>query len=424
MKKFLLFLIIFSSFFAVLLAQKKTSTFDFTAKTQAGSLYLDDSGQSLFYNADFNTKINTDKSDFFINAAYKGACSKLENASGFFNGGIFSAAFAKNCCYFDTGLFLGNFPSSFNLNFNDIALTLNDLFFIGGFSSFAIDFSSDFALKLQFALGNQQSQVCDLFLLFGSLKNPILGNGNITLSLPYDLELYSSYSGTAFKVFSRENNKIGNGELKAFNISAGKKWTLSPDKEEVSQELRGNHNFITGLGFFYLEGSGNLTADSDMYSLSAYPFSYLHADASADLYFLSFDFDYIFKKNNFQLSFDSNLLLNIYSKIDYFYKATFKKNLFYDGSVKRKTDSLSFSNGDSLIWGKLQFLYHKDFSSKKNIELYLAKAFIIPIITQNTKNLFSLDSSSAANQTGYDFSSELLKTILLSGLSAGLTFNF
>lgn len=391
--------------------------FKYTIDLNGGSIYVDDSGQSFFYGSSFNLKAEKSQNQFFLTAAYTGLSSNLKIADFKLNNGYFYAGFSNNLLQLEAGLFTGKMPDTLNARIGKVYFNLTDFSYIGGFTDFHFNFTDSISIKLNIFAGSQKTDTSNLYIIFGKVKSPFFAGGHISLNLPYDFNVSSSYSSAKIQLLSGSDDFLGYGLLDYCDFELGKLFIIRPDTEAI-------HKINTNIGFLYSGGNGQVTTFLDNYNAIFYPFSYLYANGKADFYFLSFAADYSVTKNHFNLLIDSSLFVNIYSRMNYFYKATYKKNLFFDGSIKRGSDSFDFSNGDMLFMIRAKVLYSHSFSSSVKSDFFLQKDLALPLIKSKTKALFSGESEEEIKAQSSDFSTSLLRTTLLSGLSLGIQIYF
>jgi hypothetical protein len=110
--------------------------------------------------------------------------------------------------------------------------------------------------------------------------------------------------------------------------------------------------------------------------------------------------------------------------MEYFYKTTKKKNLLYDGSIKKDQDSFAFSNADFLLLVDAAFYYTLHQKDNFKARVFIGKDFVIPYISGKTKSLFGITPSFGGGDSGGKKSGLSAKTILLSGLSLGVKLEF
>lgn len=428
MKRLLVFILLSLIFLFSLFSESEQPLsegflFNYTIDLHGGSLYVDDSGQSFLYGSSFRFKAEKSQKQYFLNATYTGLFSSLKFADFKLNNGLFSAGFSNNLLQVEAGLFTGKMPDTLNARIDKVYFNLTDFSYIGGFTDFHCNFTDSISLKLSLFAGSQKTDTSNLYIVFGKVKSPFFAGGHISLNLPYDFNLSSTYSAVKIQLLSGSNDFLGDGLLDYFDLELGKLFiiephTVSQSDTEVVQKIK------TNIGFLYSGGNGQATSFLDTYNTLFYPFSYLYANGKADLYFLSFAADYSVTKNHFNLLINSSLFVNIYSRMNYFYKATYKKNLFYDGSIKRGSDSFDFSNGDLLLLMRAKVFYSYIFSSSIKVDFFLQKDLALPLISSKTQALFSGESEEEIKTQSSDFSSSLLRTALLSGLSLGIQIDF
>ncbi|MCR4953349.1 MAG: hypothetical protein K6A43_04665 [Treponema sp.] len=383
------------------------------AKTQIGTLYTDESGISLDYSANFGIQINSSKLNYFFNTNYTGVFSNIDTLNGNLNHCQISIGASYNKLECIGGIFFGKVPNELIIQLSDSIFSLIEISYYGGYSIFFIPFADNFSTEINFFAGNQKSKESDLFLLFGNITSPFFAGGLAKFYFPFDFILDAFYSRLNLAVSNKSNIEIGNGFANFIGTSLSK---------NLSFKKNSSHDININLGFLYAGGSGTLTESLEFQQFIFHPLSYLHIDGNADLFFITLKASYKMNSNKIQFLSDFFLLLNINSQLNCFYKATLKKNLIYDGSIQRYSDSRNFSNGDSFIGLNAKINYPTKVFNSLGIDFYAQKTFVIPLISQKTQNLFSQEQT---DDTGdVTFNTAILKTIFLSGISLGAEIAF
>ena len=385
-------------------------------ETQAGTLYIDSSDSSYSYCGNIAAEIDTEKLQFFVNAQYTGASSNLKLLNGKLNNNVFSTGLGFNNSKADIGFFFGGLSEIFKIKINAKDFCLKDVSYGGGFADFSIKLPQDFSVQVKLLAGTQKSNTDDLYVFYGNINTPFFWNGELNISLPLSFGINIFYSNASLYVFNDIDEQSGKGLLDFWWSKAEKSFSL---------ERKAAHNIKIDLGFLYTAGEAAFTESTGLPKTIFYPYSYIHADGNAALYFLTFGTDYSLQKNNFQFLLETAMLVNVYSQLQYYYKITSKKSIFFDGSIKRGEDTFVFSNGDSLVMMNMQALYNLTSSNNLAAAFSARKDLVIPVITEKTRALFFGDEDKKTeSSTDNSQAGEIIKTILLSGLSFGVKLSF
>ena len=238
--------------------------------------------------------------------------------------------------------------------------------------------------------------------------------------MPLDFFIKAGVYGADLSVKNKSAEVIGEGSAYCFSFNVGKRWEI---------QKRYSHLISADAGFFYAGSSGSVSASDELDKTLLFPYSYLHGSGAGGLSFVTFGGEYVLKGK--KLSFTTELygLINVWSKIEYLYKATNKQsfinNLINNGSIQKGNDTVIFSNADFLLLfnSQLQYNLKKD---RISAGIFIRKDFIIPYISEETQNCFVQNQGSTSSESfsnGIDVKS-LVKTILLSGISVGAKIEF
>lgn len=383
---------------------------EFNLQANGGLLYTDNSGAAFIYKA--GAKINLPSSDsFFINAGYTGFTSNLDYVEGSINNIFFGAGNKSiNQSFEFTGLF-GAAADDLTIRTGSAIILLNNL----NYNYFSFDFSKSFSDSFGFDtkafVGNAATDQSNLYLLIGSFEIPIYGGGLLGFSFPYKIDLQLFGMGGNLASYNEKSDLLAKGDFSLFDIKAGK---------TIEFEKIPNQIFYGAVGFTYVSGSCLIRTTADSQNTIFFPFSYLYADTNATLYFVNLLFDYKFSSGNFSFYALTDFRINCRYYINYYYKYNFNNNLFFDGSKGTERESLAYSNGDFIC----KISACADYKIPKiNTKIYLQKEFLFPVITQKTRELFDKQSENSETML-FQNKDELIKTILLSGLSIGLRIEF
>lgn len=337
---------------------------ELSLKTQGGSLYVDDTDYSYYFDAGCEAKIN-------------------------------STAFGA-------GLFWGAF-SQYDIDFG------------GGYGSLSFDLPADFGLTAFALTGSAASKQSDLYLLYGRFSLPHFYDFSLLADFPLDFYTALSFAATDLDIFDSNEKAIGEGNAWLFDAFAGKKWQFA------SKAGKAVYNLDTSLGFFCADGNAWVTASKDSQNNFLLPFSYLHFDGRLWLDFITLSEKLTVTAGHWSFFLDSALFLNVYSYYNWYFKGTYKKNLIYDGSIRREEDTDEFCRVDSLLYVDAGIAYSINPGNSLGAVLSLNKKLLIPLLSKATKSIFSETGSS---QSSSDSQNSLLKTLLLSGLTLEIKLNF
>ncbi len=347
----------------------------FSFESRIGTLYVDDAGLDGLYN---NSKIE----------------------------------FSNRFNYFDvkTGFYIGGIPGDISIRNIDQQVELNDVLYFGGFLDFGVILPAQFSLDIKMCAGVMNSDNGYLAIIPGAIAAPVYGGIQTCLNLPLDFYITTAAYGTDLSVKNDNNDSMGDGSVFCFSFNGGKKWNF---------QKKYSHFLSADAGYVYAGGSCNITAYDELDKTMLFPYSFMYASAASSLSFITLGGQYRLKADKITFYTDMFAMINVLSKIDYVYKATYKNNIIYDGSIVKGNDIISFSNADFLIFlnAQLSYSFRTDLI---NAEIFARKDFIIPYISKKTQNCFIDDSSSSDNSFSDSLDiKELLKTILLSGVSLG-----
>ena len=348
----------------------------FSLESRVGTLYVDDSGVDGIYN---NSQL-----------AFSGSIKNFDINTGFYIGGI---------------------PGDISVRNIEQRAELNDVLYFGGFFGFEIDFPSQFSLDIKTLAGIMNSTPGYLGIIPGSVSAPIYGGLQSALNMPLGFYFNSAVYGAGLSVKNDNNEKAGYGSAFFTCLNGGKVW-------KIQKKL--THSISVDAGFMSAVGSGSITASNELDKTILFPYSFMHGAGAGSLSFVTFGGEYILKGNSFSVITDLYGLINVWSEIEYSYKTTYKKNIIYDGSIVKGNDTVSFSNGDLIIFFNTQLQYDLR-TDKINAGFFIRKDFIIPYISEKTQKCFIQKQSSSTSESssgGADVKG-MLKTILLSGISIG-----
>ena len=237
--------------------------------------------------------------------------------------------------------------------------------YAAGTANFSYSFTDNFSASLNLFAAGGHSQVFDLFIFFGSIDLPFGGGASLKLSFPLNFYLDTGLYGGNYNILSDQDKPIGGGKINLFDVAAGKKW-IFPAKAGNSI-----HQIDANAGFLYSYANGNLTLTIAEQRQMLMPFSYAYGDTDACLEFITMQAKYSYSYNNLDLEFNSALYLNFYAYLRYYFKGTYKKNLFYDGSVTKNEDTITLSNGDSLLAMDAKASYSLHFTDSLTARVFL-----------------------------------------------------
>lgn len=357
MKK-LLFILLFCFFSWYSFCQNNC---EYSLQTQGGSLYVDDTDYSYYFDAACEAKINSTD--------------------------------------FGAGLFWG-------------AFTLYDIDFGGGFASLGFDLPAGFGITAFALTGSADSEQNDLYLLYGRFTLPHFYDFSLLVNFPLNFYAGLSYAASDLNIFDSNEKAIGEGQAWLFDVYAGKKWQFT--KNAV-------YDLDANLCFICADGNAWATSSKDSQDNFLLPFSYLHFDGRLWLDFITFSENLTVTADHWKFFFNSALFLNVYSYYNYYFKGTYKKNLIYDGSIRREEDTKEFSRADSLVYVDAGLSYSTSFANSLGAELLLNKKMLIPLLSKATSSLISSFNSSQASSNEKN---SLLKTLLLSGWTLQINLHF
>ncbi|MBO4639308.1 MAG: hypothetical protein J5710_06080 [Treponema sp.] len=416
MKKFFIFLNILI-FFSIPFFPNEN--FQFSLNTKGGTLFIDKTGKSFDYGSSFDMSIDTSKPDstnssaLFINAGYYGANFNLKSFNSKLQNVSLNTGFTSDRWKLSFGGAFGNLPGKTTVYFENFKATINDFSYNCGFTSFSYIFTDDIRTQLTLIAANQKSNQGDLYYFFGHFNIPSLYGCLLKITLPFDFYLDSGCFISNIAIFSQIENQIGDGIVNLYDCFLGKNWIFST-----------NHQLDSKIGFVYCDLKGLCTLTSQDQNEMLFPFSYFHADCNSNLEFLSLGADYTFQSGNLSFSINSLVLVNVYTYLHYYLKETYKKNMFYDGSIERHEDTISFSRCDSLLTLNARLDYYANFSSSFKTNFFISKKFLIPILSSSTNELFSDFVTSQPTESTSSQTSFYLKTVLLSGITFGVSLYF
>ena len=349
---------------------------DFSLESRIGTLYVDDSGVDGIYNN--------------LQLAFSGSIKNFDINAGFYIGGI---------------------PGDISVRNTELRAELKDVLYLGGFFDFEISLSSQFSLEIETLVGLMDSDPGYLGIIPGSVSAPVYGGIQSGLNMPLGFFFNSAVYGADFSVNNDDNESVGNGSAFFTCLNGGKVW-------KIQKKL--SHSISVDAGFMSAVGSGSITASNELDKTILFPYSFMHGAGAGSLSFVTFGGEYIVQGNKFSLITDLYGLINVWSEIEYSYKTTYKKNIIYDGSIVKGNDTVSFSNGDLIIFFNTQLQYDLR-TDKINAGFFIRKDFIIPYISEKTLNCFIQKQSSSTSESSSDGADVkgMLKTILLSGISIG-----
>ena len=348
----------------------------FSLESRVGTLYVDDSGVDGIYN---NSQL-----------AFSGSINNFDINTGFYIGGI---------------------PGDISVRNIEQRAELNDVLYFGGFFDFEISLPSQFSLDIKTLAGLMKSSPGYLGIIPGSVSAPVYGGIQSGLNMPLEFYVTAGVYGTDLSVYNESDEKAGYGSAFCTFFNVGKHW-------EVQKKL--SHFVSVDAGYMFASGSGSVDASDELDKTILFPYSYLRGAGAGSLSFVTFGAEYKLQGNRLYLITDLYGMINVCSEIEYSYKATHKKNLIYDGSIEKGSDSISFSNGDFIIFFNTQLQYNLQ-TDRINAGFFVRKDFIIPYISEKTQNCFIQKQSrpfSDSSSDGVDVNG-MLKTVLLSGISIG-----
>ena len=331
--------------------------------------------------------------------------------AGLYNNSIFTFSNNFNLFYLKTGFYLGGIPGDISIRNQKEPVELNDVLYFGGFIDLAFNLPSDFSIDINMLAGLMNSDPGYLVVIPGSVSAPVYGGVQACLNMPLNFYFTTAIYGTDLSVNNENDEALGDGSVYCYYVNGGKSWNL---------QKKYNHFISADAGFLYAGGSARITAYDELDKTILFPYSFMYGSAAGSLCFITFGANYSLKGKNLVFSTDLYGLINVWSEIQYYYKATYKNNLIYDGSVVKENKTFSFSNADFLLFFNAQLSYNLH-TADFNSEFFIRKDFIIPYISKNTQNcLTQNEKSSESTSSGSVDVKSLLKTILLSGLSVGV----
>ena len=302
----------------------------------------------------------------------------------------------------------GLFPGTICFSPVGFDAVLNNISFGTALADFSYRFTDSWSAKLALFGGGGKTALSDLCLLFGFIQSPFFGGAELSLSFPYELYLKTVYTGADVSFFSQKNDPIGKGRLDLAAARIGKNL----------------NQFYVDAGFLYCGANGNVTITSAQQEMMLQPFSYAHGDTDLCFEFVTLCAGYKTNHGSLSFSIDSAVLLNCYSYIRYFFKTTYKNNLFFDGSIRRGEDTQAFCHFDSLIALDAKLVYSKELASSGRVDFSVDKKLLVPLLTKKTMNMFTEETEKNLSSTSASKIGRVIKTALLSGLSFEVAFYF
>ena len=370
----------FSFLFFLSVTSAAASELDFCLDTQGGTFYVDDSG-----------------------------------ADGIYHKTKFSLFYEGEKLSWQGSVFFGGIPGEVTIPPQDYKVKLDDIYWLGAASAFHVKLAHELSADINLFAGFQDSSCGDLYILPGSVYTQGFGGISAALNLPLDFSVDVFSYGAGLCVNNEENLKIGNADLRVFGSDFTKSWSFG------EQHL---HQIKTGAGFFYTDLTGQGRASDELDKSVFFPYSYMFANGSAVLYFVSLKAAYTLTAGACDFTLFSSAFINVWSQVEYFYKTTKKKNLLYDGSIQKDQDSFTFSNADFLLLVDATFYYTLNQKDNFKARVFIGKDFVIPYISGKTKTQLGMASSSGGGALAGKKSTLSAKTILLSGLSLGVKLDF
>ena len=334
---------------------------------------------------------------------------------GIYNHSKFAFSLSQENFDFDAGYYIGGVPGDVSVRNTKLRTELKDILYFGGFCDIGISLPLQFSLDIKTLVGMMNSLPGYLVVIPGSIAVPVYGGVQWGLNMPLDFFIKAGVYGADLSVKNKSAEVIGDGSVYCFNFNGGKRWEI---------QKRYSHLISVDAGYMFVSGSGSVSASDELDKTFLFPYSYLHGSGAGGLSFVTFGGEYVLKGK--KLSFTTELygLINVWSKIEYSYKATNKQslinNLINNGSIQKGNDTVTFSNADFLLLFNSQLQYNLK-TDKISAGIFIRKDFIIPYISEETKNCFSqnqVGSPSGSSSDSIDVSG-FLKTILLSGISVG-----
>ena len=318
---------------------------------------------------------------------------------------------------FSAGGLLGELPGKIAFSNRGFGFKLNDISYCSGSAAFSYNFTDSFSAGLTLSTAAAQTDTSDLYLLFGSLSFPSCGGASLNLFFPYDLFLSTRYYGADYDFLNEQDNSIGGGKLHLLDINAGKDWLFHGQNDSTFHKLN------TSAGFLYAYINGDITVTTNEQNQVFLPFSYAFGNWDLCAEFITLNADYNFHRGGFDLFVDTALYMNVYSYVRYFFKGTYKKNIFYDGSIIRSEDTFNFSHADSILTLDAKLAYSPDMSNSMQLGFSLDKQLVIPIISKASQQEF-LYKAAKKKAFSKEQIKRYAKLALLSGWSVGINICF
>lgn len=378
MKSFLSFLIILAFFSISVFAEQEC---DFSIYNNTGTFLIDKSGDTRNINGGVKVNLKNEQREF------------------------------------SAKVILGEIPGKIAFTNKSFGVKLNDISYCSGSAAFSYNFTDSFSAGLTLSTAAAQTNTSDLYLLFGSLSFPSCGGASLNLFFPYDLFLSTRYYGADYDLLNEQDNSIGGGKLHLLDINAGKDWLFHGQNDSTFYKLK------TSVGFLYAYINGDITVTTNEQNQVFLPFSYAFGNWDLCAEFITLNADYNLHRGGFDVFVDTALYMNVYSYVRYFFKGTYKKNIFYDGSIIRSEDTFNFSHADSILMLDAKLAYSPDMSNSMQLGFSLDKQLVIPIISKASQQEF-LYKAAKKKAFSKEQIKRYAKLALLSGWSIGINICF
>ena len=378
MKSFLSFLIILAFFSISVFAEQEC---DFSIYNNTGTFLIDKSGDTRNINGGVEVNLKNKQREF--------------SAKGI----------------------LGEIPGKIAFTNKSFGFKLNDISYFSGSAAFSYNFTDNFSAALSLGAASAKTDISDLYLLFGRLSFPSCGGASLVLSFPYDLFVNTQYYGADYDFLNEQDNSIGSGKLHLFDINAGRNWLFTGEGDN------GFHKLHTSAGFMYAYINGDITVTTNEQNQIFLPFSYAFGNWDLCAEFVTLNADYNFHRGAFDVFLNTSVFLNVYSYVRYFFKGTYKKNIFYDGSIVRSEDTFNFSHADTFLTLDAKMVYSPVINNSFTLGFTLDKQFVIPLISKASQREF-LHKATSQKAFSKDQIKRYAKLALLSGCSVGVSLRF
>ena len=364
------------------------------------SLYADGDVSSFLYGSSLSASFIEQESQVDITLKYTGITSNVDYASAAVNSFFFSGDLIVKNCKTSFFLFQGEVPEKLSLTFRDKKIIQQSPSLVVTGLSLDYTLSPSLGFGLTGIAATQNTESGELYYLNGNISFPFSASLRINTCLPRDFNFYAGFSYIEFDVYT-ETFKFGSGSIWEWDASLSKSffWTK-------------NNTLDVSFGVMSLYGNGKALLLSNMVDYPFFPFTYLRFDGGFNIYLAGAMCDYNYKRGRFNFDSIFALGLNVFSRINCFYKYIYQNTSLYDGSSGKENLSKETFVNDLILYFSLKASYDFDF-----VSLYAGKKIFVPVLNIHEKNTSESDTSLPDNSE----IDRLVKTILLSGIQFGFS---